>query len=118
MRLTSFLFLLLACFHPISAEEFVVDGSTRETYERSIKEMADSFPEKERELFVRGLLDLIFTRYPPVQGAKGLLITYEAHVRTCALARDPIQAASMASCNSFGQCWATVTCSRRRKTLG
>ena len=46
------------------------------------------------------------------------LITYEAHVRTCALARDPIQAASMASCNSFGQCWATVTRSRRRKTLG
>ena len=34
------------------------------------------------------------------------------------LARDPIQAASMASCNSFGQCWATVTRSRRRKTLG
>ena len=24
----------------------------------------------------------------------------------------------MASCNSFGQCWATVTRSRRRKTLG
>ena len=53
-----------------------------------------------------------------ISGAWGLLITYEAHVRTCALARDPIQAASMASCNSFGQCWATVTCSRRRKTLG
>ena len=46
------------------------------------------------------------------------LITYEAHVRTCALARDPIQAVSMASCNSFSQCWATVTRSRRRKTLG
>ena len=50
--------------------------------------------------------------------ARVLLITYEAHVRTCALARDPNQAASMASCNSFGQCWATVTRSRRRKTLG
>ena len=50
--------------------------------------------------------------------SKGILITYEAHVRTCALARDPIQAASMASCNSFGQCWATVTRSRRRKPLG
>ena len=47
-----------------------------------------------------------------------ILITYEAHVGTFALARDPIQAASMASCNSFGQCWATVTRSRRRKTLG
>ena len=47
--------------------------------------------------------------------AWNVLITYEAHVRTCALARDPIQAASMASCNSFGQCWATVTRSRRRK---
>ena len=49
---------------------------------------------------------------------KEFLITYEAHVGTCALARDPIRAASMASCNSFGQCWATVTRSRRRKPLG
>ena len=50
--------------------------------------------------------------------ANEFLITYEDHVRTCALARDPIQAASMASCHSFGQCWATVTRSRRGKTLG
>ena len=60
---------------------------------------------------------LCFSRSAGSFGATLLLITYEAHVRTCALARDPIQAASMASCNSFGQCWATVTRSRRRKTL-
>ena len=72
MRFTSLLFMLLALSHSVWAEDFVVDGSTREAYERSIKTMAESLPEEDRELFAKGLIDLVFTRYPPAQGAKGL----------------------------------------------
>lgn len=72
MRSTSLLFILLAFAHPVWADEFVVDGSTREAYERSIKSMVESLQDADQELFAKGVLNLILTRYPPAQGAKGL----------------------------------------------
>jgi hypothetical protein len=53
------------------AEPMVVDGISQETYERSIREMADTLSETERETFAKGLVNLILTRYPPAQGAEG-----------------------------------------------
>ncbi|MCC3304206.1 hypothetical protein [Sneathiella sp. HT1-7] len=53
------------------AEEYVVDGTTVETYERSIKAMADSLNEQDKKDFGRGLLNLMLTEYPAARGAKG-----------------------------------------------
>ena len=54
-----------------NAQGITVDGSSQETYERSIKAMADSLSEADRDAFGRGLVNLIITRYPAAQGAEG-----------------------------------------------
>jgi hypothetical protein len=74
MRFISILFVLFVVTHPASAEVLVVDGSTRESYERSVKAMAESLPEEDREVFAKGLINLIITRYPPAQGAEGFQV--------------------------------------------
>lgn len=56
----------------VTALGMTVDGSSQEAYERSVKAMADSLSEADREAFARGLINLIITRYPAAQGAEGL----------------------------------------------
>lgn len=55
-----------------TAQDLTVDGSSQETYERSVKAMADGLSEADEEAFARGLINLIITRYPAAQGAEGL----------------------------------------------
>ncbi len=54
------------------AKEYVVDGSSVEAYERSIKAMADSLNEQDKKDFGRGLLNMILTEYSAAHGATGL----------------------------------------------
>lgn len=71
MRLITVLFALGLLVSPAAAQEMTVDGSTQESYERSVKAMVESLPEEDREVFGKGLMNLIITHYPPAQGAEG-----------------------------------------------
>ncbi|MCQ1779423.1 hypothetical protein NOJ05_19630 [Neorhizobium galegae] len=51
-----------------------VDGSSKEAYEKSLKGMADQLSPAEKEIFSKGLINLMITRYPPAAGAQGLML--------------------------------------------
>ena len=57
---------------PAWAQGLVVDGTTVESYERSIKAMADSLNEQDRKDFGQGLLNMMLTEYPAARGAQDL----------------------------------------------
>ncbi len=52
----------------------IVDGTSKETYEKSLKTMADQLSAADKEVFSKGLINLIITRYPPATGAQGLML--------------------------------------------
>src|SRR5215217_3532782 len=54
--------------------QMTIDGRTVETYERSIRAMADSLPQSERETFGLGLMNMIIWDYPASAGATGLSV--------------------------------------------
>jgi hypothetical protein len=56
------------------AQPMKIDGSSKENYEASIKAMADSLSAENKEIFSKGLINLILTRYPPAIGAEGLTL--------------------------------------------
>lgn len=66
-------FLVLASTVNSFAEP-VIDGSSRDSFERSAKAMVDSLPESERDDFGKALLNMILTRYPAASGAEGLAL--------------------------------------------
>lgn len=51
-----------------------VDGTSKETYEKSLKAMADQLSEGDKQVFSKGLINLMITRYPPAAGAQGLML--------------------------------------------
>ncbi len=51
-----------------------VDGSSKEAYEKSLKAMADQLSQADKEIFSKGLINLMITRYPPAAGAQGLVL--------------------------------------------
>jgi hypothetical protein len=51
-----------------------VDGTSKEGYEKSLKAMADQLSAADKEVFSKGLINLIITRYPPAAGAQGLIL--------------------------------------------
>lgn len=51
-----------------------VDGSSKEAYEKSLKAMADQLSPADKEIFSKGLINLMITRYPPAAGAQGLML--------------------------------------------
>lgn len=51
-----------------------VDGSSKENYEKSLKAMADQLSAADKEVFSKGLINLMITRYPPAAGAQGLML--------------------------------------------
>lgn len=57
---------------PAWAQGMVIDGTTTETYERSIKAMAGSLGEEDKQHFGKGLLNMMLTEYPAAHGAEGL----------------------------------------------
>ncbi|NJM33462.1 MAG: hypothetical protein HC850_00815 [Rhodomicrobium sp.] len=80
----------LAVVH--AAEELRIDGSSPESYERSVKAMANSLSAKDKEVFGKGLVNLIVTRYPPASGAKGLALLQfmEAAVKAAHVTLDGV----------------------------
>lgn len=57
-----------------SAADLRIDGSSKETFDRSAKAMADTLSESDKEIFARGLMNIIITDYPPAKGAEGLAV--------------------------------------------
>ncbi|MEG9884416.1 MAG: hypothetical protein V6Z86_07345 [Hyphomicrobiales bacterium] len=53
------------------AEDMVIDGSTMESYERSIKAMKDTLSDQDKKAFGRGLLIILLREgYPALQSLK------------------------------------------------
>lgn len=92
--------LAIICFASnATAQGMVVDGSSKEAYERSVKAMADELSDEDKEAFGRGLINLIITRYPPATGAEGLAMLQfmqpaveAAHITLDGVTRDEILA--------------------------
>lgn len=53
------------------ADEMKIDGTSKETFTTSAKAMVESLNPEQREIFQKGLLNLIVTRYPPASGIEG-----------------------------------------------
>ncbi len=88
---------ILLCFGSALAASGVIDGTTKESYERSLKAIADQLTPEEKEVFSKGLINLILTRYPPAADAKGLMLLQfmgpaveAAHINMNGLSADDI----------------------------
>ncbi|MEP3895681.1 hypothetical protein [Pseudophaeobacter sp.] len=97
MRLCLFAAAWLLFSHPALAQDQVVDGSSTETYERSVKSMVEGMSDEDREAFGRGLMNLIITGYPAAQGAEGLAMLQfmepaveAAHITLDGMSREEI----------------------------
>ena len=95
LSFTIFLALSVAAF----ALDGSVDGTSKESYERSIKAMADQLSPEDKEIFSKGLINLIVTRYPPATGAQGFALLQfmpqaieSAHVNLAGVTADEIMA--------------------------
>ena len=62
---------LLAMTPVALPSDLVVDGTSAESYERSIRQMADTLDESDKEAFARGLMNMILMEYPPARGKQG-----------------------------------------------
>jgi hypothetical protein len=76
MRILSTMLRLLAPFIGflsvgIALADMKVDGSTKETFERSTKSMADTLSDEDKKVFAEGLLNMILTDYPSAKGMDG-----------------------------------------------
>lgn len=49
-----------------------IDGTSVETYERSVRAMADTLDEAEKAIFAKGLMNIVVTEYPAAAGVEGL----------------------------------------------
>ena len=65
------LLFLHTAISQVSAAELRIDGTSKETYERSLGAMIDSLNKRDMDAFQKGLINLIVTRYPPAKGAVG-----------------------------------------------
>ncbi len=99
MRLAVFALAFFCAAVSASAQEMTVDGSSKESYERSIRAMADGLSEQDKEAFGRGLINLIITGYPPAAGAEGLAMLQfmepaveAAHITLDGVSREEILA--------------------------
>lgn len=99
MRFLLLVISLVGWSYSALAQEMTVDGTSKETYEQSIKAMADGLSAEDREAFGRGLINLIVTRYPPAQGAQGLAMIQfmepavaAAHITLDGVSREEILA--------------------------
>lgn len=61
-------------FHVAHGADLKIDGTSKETFERSTKAMADTLSNADREIFASGLLNLILTEYPPARGLDGFAL--------------------------------------------
>lgn len=71
MKLTAPAICLLVALPTTPVAAQVVDGSSDQAYEDSIRAMAESLDETQKERFEKGLVRTILDRYPPAAGAEG-----------------------------------------------
>lgn len=64
--------MLTLCATPVAAQ--TVDGTTVESYERSVRAMVDTLPEADRPVFAKGMMNMIITGYPAAAGVEGLAL--------------------------------------------
>jgi hypothetical protein len=67
----AFSFLLVFQVAAASAEELRIDGSSDESFSRSMSAIARSLAPDEREAYKRGLMNIVLARYPPAAHAQG-----------------------------------------------
>ncbi|MFT4163431.1 hypothetical protein [Shinella sp.] len=91
--------ILLAMSGAAFALDGSVDGTSKESYERSIKAMADQLSPEDKEVFSKGLINLIVTKYPPAAGAQGFALLQfmpqaieSAHINMAGVTADEIMA--------------------------
>ena len=89
--------IILAMSGVTLAFDGIVDGTSKESYERSIKAMADQLSPQDKEVFGKGLINLIITKYPPAVGAEGLAMLQfmpqaieSAHINMAGVTADEI----------------------------
>lgn len=72
MRLLQIVSVITVCTFsgPVWAQ--TVDGTSTETYERSIRAMADTLDDAEKAIFAKGLMNIVITEYPAASGLEGL----------------------------------------------
>lgn len=56
---------------PAAVAAQVIDGSSQESYESSVREFVQDLDDLEKELFGGALIRLILDRYPPATGSEG-----------------------------------------------
>ena len=57
---------------PACADELKIDGTSKETFAKSVGAMAATLSPADKEVFQKGLMNLMVTKYPPAEGAEGL----------------------------------------------
>jgi hypothetical protein len=66
--LVSIILLFATSLTPLHGADMAIDGTTRESYEKSIMLMSSSLNEDEKRLFSIGLFNIIVDRYPISKG--------------------------------------------------
>jgi hypothetical protein len=56
------------------AADLRIDGRSKDSFDRSVKTMADSLSEDDKKVFAEGLMNLILTEYPPAKGMSGFAL--------------------------------------------
>jgi hypothetical protein len=67
----AFSFLLVFNVVTASAEELRIDGTSEESFAKSMSAIAKSLTPDEREAYKRGLMNIVLAHYPPAANAKG-----------------------------------------------
>jgi hypothetical protein len=104
MRAIFFILAFYTFLLTAHAEQLNIDGSSKETYERSVKTMVEGMSVEDKNIFGHGLLSLILKRYPAAQGAKGAEVFQlmapaleSAHITMDGVSLDEILAAGRES---------------------
>ena len=56
------------------AADMKVDGRTKESFDRSVKAMADTLSDADKKVFAEGLMNMILTEYPSAKGMSGIAV--------------------------------------------
>lgn len=72
MNKTALVLCLSLLAAPLAANAQMIDGSSDEAFEKSIKQMVDKLGEEEKEAFSQAMIRMMLERYPPATGADGL----------------------------------------------
>ena len=71
MNLRTLALVFATAMTPAAVAAQVIDGSSQESYESSVREFVQDLDDLEKELFGSALIRLILDRYPPATGSEG-----------------------------------------------